>query len=130
MLSFLYLSPNSRGKRPQTGARLWVVPVGKRVSALFGQRIPQVSAASFTTVQNGTAWPLSRCHHWCGSRKKAKKESGVQVLGVDGDHRGSRDNAVGCVTTAVTVLQSAAIATGTPLAPRMRIDTVWRRHGK
>ena len=39
-------------------------------------------------MQNGTAWPLSRCHLWCRLRKKAEKEPGVGVLGVDGDHRG------------------------------------------
>lgn len=65
------------------------------------------------------------------------------MLGVDGDHRGSRDNAVGYATTAFAVLQSAAIAIGTPLAPRLRTDTrlaagdtgsdgshEWLRHGR
>jgi hypothetical protein len=117
-------------KTAPTGDRPWVVRGGKRVYELHGQRKPKASAASFTTVHNGTAWPISRCHHWCRSRKKAKNESGVQVLGVDGDHRGCRDNAVGCATTAVAVPQSAAITIGTPLAPRLRTDTVWRRHGK
>jgi hypothetical protein len=82
------------------------------------------SAASFTTVQNGTAWLLSRCHLWCISRMKAKHELGVDVLGVDGDHSGSRDNAVCCASTVFAVLQSVAIAIGSPLAPRLRADTV------
>jgi EAL domain-containing protein (putative c-di-GMP-specific phosphodiesterase class I) len=48
------------------------------------------------------------------------------VLGVDGDHCGSRDNAVGCVTTVFAVLQSAAIAIAdhlSALCQRFQIDT-------
>jgi len=73
-------------KAAPPGDRPWIVRGGKRAYALHGQRKPKALAASFTAAQNGTACPLSRCHHWCISRKKAKKEPGVEVLGVDGDH--------------------------------------------